>query len=178
MTEFAKVYGGALYELAAEEGLEDALQKQLGEVSSILRDNPDYARLIDSRNIPKAERVGLLDAAFGENAHPYLLNFMKILCERGAFSQLGVCAKAYDTQYDEAHGIVPATALSAKPLTQDQQKRLIEALERRTGKRIRLKTQVDPSLVGGLRVTMQGQRLDNTLASRMERLRRALLTQT
>lgn len=178
MTEFAKAYGGALYDLAREEGLEDALREQLGGVLAILRENPQYARLIDSRNVPKAERVALLDAAFGASAEPYLLNFMKILCERGAFSQLEACAKAYGERYDEAHGIVQATAVSAKPLSDGQRARLVAALERRTGKRIRLEEKVDASLVGGMRVQMRGQRLDNTVASRMDRLRRALLAQS
>ena len=178
MTEFAKAYGGALYALAQEEKLEDTMRDQLGEVCAILRDNPDYVRLVDSRNVPKAERVALLDEAFGGKLDGYLLNFMKILCERGAFGQLDACADAYSAQYDAAHGIVPATAVSAKPLSDDQQKRLVEALQRRTGKTIRLSVKVDPTLGGGMRVEMKGQRLDNTVATRMDRLKRALLAQS
>lgn len=178
MTEFAKTYAGALYALAQEEGLEDAILGQLNGIVEILRGNSDYIRLIDSRNVPKAERVALLDEAFGAKIQPYLLNFMKILCERGAFFQLEACAKAYGAQYDEAHGIVPATAVSARPLDDAQRARLIAALEGRTGKRIRLETRVDPSLIGGMRVQMQGQRFDNTVATRMDRLRRALLSQS
>ena len=178
MTEFAKAYGGALYALAQEEKLEDVMRDQLGDVCAILRKNPDYVRLIDSRNVPKAERVALLDEAFGGKLDGYLLNFMKLLCERGAFGQLDACADAYGAQYDESHGIVPATAVSAKPLSEEQQSRLIEALQRRTGKTIRLSVKVDPTLGGGMRVEMNGQRLDNTVAARMDRLKRALLAQS
>ena len=178
MTEFAKAYGGALYALAQEEKQEDAMREQLAAVCSVLASAPDYARLIDSRNVPKAERVALLDEAFGEKVDVYLLNFMKILCERGAFGQLNGCREAFDAQYDEAHGILPATAVCAKPLSEDQQKRLTEALERRTGKTIRLTVRVDETLGGGMRVEMQGQRLDNTVATRMDRLKRALLAQS
>ena len=178
MTEFAKAYGGALYALACEEKLEDAMLSQLDGVSAILRENPDYMRLLDSRNVPKTERVALLDASFGGQIDGYLLNFMKILCERGAFGQFTTCVEAFKAQYDETHGIVPATAICAKPLSEDQQKRLVQALERRTGKTIRLSVKVDPSLGGGMRVEMNGQRLDNTVATRMDRLKRALLAQS
>ena len=178
MTEFAKAYGGALYALAQEEQLEDAMLDQLHDVCAILRENPDYVRLLDSRNVPKAERVTLLDEAFGGKLDGYLLNFMKILCERGAFGQLDACADAYSAQYDEAHGIVPATAVSAKPLSEGQQSRLVKALQQRTGKTIRLSVKVDPTIGGGMRVEMKGQRLDNTVATRMDRLKRALLAQS
>ena len=178
MTEFAKAYGGALYALAQEEKLEDEILAQLDGVCAVLRENPDYARLIDSRNVPKAERVSLLDDAFAGKLNSNLLNFMKILCERGAFSQIFACGEAYGAHYDEAHGIVAATAVCAKPLSEDQERRLVEALERRTGKTIRLSVKVDPSLGGGMRVEMKGQRLDNTVATRMDRLKRALLAQS
>lgn len=178
MTEFAKAYGGALYALAQEEKREDAILSQLTEVCALLRENPDYVRLLESRNVPKTERVSLLDAAFGGQVDAYLLNFMKILCERGAFGQLDACAKAYADAYDEAHGILPATAVTAKPLSEEQKQRLTEALEHRTGKTVRLSTRVDETLMGGMRVEMQGMTLDNTVASRMDRLRRALLAQS
>ena len=178
MTEFAKAYGGALYALAQEEKLEDEMLSQLEGVCALLSENPDYVRLLESRNVPKAERVSLLDAAFGGRVGDYLLSFMKILCERGAFGQMSECRKAYVGEYDQAHGILPATAITARPLDEDQKKRLVAALEQKTGKTIRLTQRVDETLVGGMRVQMQGMTLDNTVASRMDRLRRALLSQS
>ena len=62
------------------------------------------------------------------------------------------------------------------PLTAEQEKRLTAALEKKTGKTIVLTSRVDPSLVGGMRVEMDGKRYDNTVASKMEHLRRALLS--
>ncbi len=178
MTEFAKAYGGALYALAQEENLEDVMRAQLTQVCAIMRDNPDYVRLLDTRSVPKAERVALIQEAFGDTIENDLLSFMKILCEQGAFSQLCACAEAFYLQYDEAHGIERVTAVSATPLSEEQVKRLSQALEQRTGKKIRLTVKVDASLRCGMRVEVNGKRLDNTIAGRMERLRRAMLAQT
>ena len=55
---------------------------------------------MDSRALPKAERLALLDTAFAGKVHPYLVNFMKILCERGAFSQFAMCREAYVGGYN------------------------------------------------------------------------------
>ena len=178
MNDLAKAYGGALYALAQEEKLEELLLSQLDAVCGIMSENPEYVRLMDSRAVVKTERLMLLDDAFSGKAHPYLVNFMKILLERSAFSQLSMCRQAYEDCYNEQHGIVPATAVSAKPLTDEQKDRLIRALEKKTGKTVRLSVSVDPSLRGGLRVQMGGYRFDNSVASRMDNLRRALLTQS
>ena len=176
MTDLDKTYGGALYQLALEENLEDELLGQLGAVCALMRETPDYLRLIGSRALPKAERLSLLDEAFSGKVHPYLLNFMKILCERDAFGRIEGCRDAFVTDYNERHGVIPAKVVSATPLTAEQEKRLTAALEKKTGKTIVLTSRVDPSLVGGMRVEMDGKRYDNTVASKMEHLRRALLS--
>ena len=176
MTDLDKTYGGALYQLALEENLEDELLGQLGAVCALMRETPEYLRLIGSRALPKAERLSLLDEAFSGKVHPYLLNFMKILCERDAFGRIEGCRDAFVTDYNDRHGVIPAKVVSATPLTAEQEKRLMAALEKKTGKTIVLTSRVDPSLVGGMRVEMDGKRYDNTVASKMEHLRRALLS--
>ena len=176
MTDLDKTYGGALYQLALEENLEDELLGQLGAVCALMRETPEYLRLIGSRALPKAERLSLLDEAFSGKVHPYLLNFMKILCERDAFGRIEGCRDAFVTDYNDRHGVIPAKVVSATPLTAEQEKRLTAALEKKTGKTIVLTSRVDPSLVGGMRVEMDGKRYDNTVASKMEHLRRALLS--
>ena len=83
MTETAKMYGGSLYDLAAEEGLEPRILGELDEVQQLLKQNPDYLRLLSTPSIPKKERCGLLDEALRGQVHLYVLNFLKILCEKG-----------------------------------------------------------------------------------------------
>ena len=87
MTETAKRYGGSLYELAKEEQLTDELLSELETAVTCFGENADYMRLLTAENLPKKERCDLLDAAF-EGAHPYLINFMKLLCEEGLLPEL------------------------------------------------------------------------------------------
>lgn len=53
MTETAKMYGGSLYDLAAEEGLETRILGELDEVQQLLKQNPDYLRLLSTPASPK-----------------------------------------------------------------------------------------------------------------------------
>lgn len=115
MTELGRAYGGALYALAEDEQLENELLTQLDEVCKLLADNPNYVRLIKDKAIAKAERLTLLDGAFGGRIHPYLLNFMKLLCERGAFGEMPACQAEYISCYNNKHGIIPAKVISAEP---------------------------------------------------------------
>ena len=120
MTETARMYGGSLYDLAAEEGLEARILGELDEAVALFKANPDYLHLLSTPSIPKKERCGLLDEALRGQVHLYVLNFLKILCEKGTLRELSGCARAYRIRYNQAHGILEATAISAVPLTEQQ----------------------------------------------------------
>ena len=109
-TDVAKVYGGALYDLAAEEGLEDELLTQQQTLTQVLAAEPQWLRLLAIPSIPKPERTALLDEALA-GVHPYLVTFSKILCERESIGELPACFKEYRRRYNKAHGIVPKTII-------------------------------------------------------------------
>ena len=178
MTETAKMYGGSLYDLAAEEGLETRILGELDEVQQLLKQNPDYLRLLSTPSIPKKERCVLLDEAFRGQVHLYVLNFLKILCEKGSLRELSGCARAYRIRYNQAHGILEATAISAVPLTEQQRAALHAKLESLTGKTIDLKTKVDAKVLGGIRLDIEGTELDGTVQNRLAALRRDIASVT
>ena len=174
MMDTGRLYGDSLYDLAAEEKLTETLMGQVEMVAEVLKENPEYLTLLSEPSVAKAERLSLIDEAFGEQVHPYLLNFMKLLCERGAFGEMAACQAEYISCYNEKHGIVPAKVFSAEALSDEQLARLKAALERTSGKHVTLDVHVDAALVGGMRVEMAGKSYDNTLESRMDHLRRVL----
>ena len=116
MTQTAKNYADALYELAQSEGLEEKLLPELSGVGQLFAQNPDYIRLLCAANVPKAERLSALDEAFSGRVHTYLLSFLKLLCERGHIRALPDCERRYRSRFNADHGILEATAVTASPL--------------------------------------------------------------
>ena len=174
MTEIARMYGGSLYDLAAEEGLETRILGELEEVNALFKANPDYLHLLSTPSIPKRERCGLLDEALRDQVDLYVLNFLKILCEKGTLRELPGCARAFRVKYNQAHGLLEATATTAVAMTEQQVKSLHEKLEKLTGKTIDLKTKVDPAVLGGIRLDIEGTELDGTVQNRLASLRRSI----
>ena len=170
MTELAKRYGSSLYEMAAEESLTDTILQGLALAESSCKQEPEYLRLLQIPSIPKRERCGLLDQAF-EGLHPYVVNFLKILCEEDLLGELSGCLAAYKERYNADHGILEAVVTSAVPLSANARDKLIAKLQDKTGKTIQLTEKVDSSVLGGLRLDLAGERLDGTVQRRLELLR-------
>ena len=117
-------YGGALYDLAKDEGLSAQILADLGAFAAVFRENPDYRRLLTEPSIPKAEREALLDEAWKDALHPYTLNFVKLLCANGTVSQLPDCETVYRARYNEDNNILAVTAVSAAPMREELQEKM------------------------------------------------------
>ena len=167
MTNTARLYGSSLYDLAAEEGLVDELMDETTALRQIFRETPDYLHLLGEPSIAKNERISLIDAAFGGQLQKYLVNFLKLLCERGLMQEFAGCCDEYARRYDIDHNVAQAEVTSALPLTKEQKDALTAKLEKMSGKTIRLTEKTDPALLGGLRVELDGVLLDGTVQGRL-----------
>jgi len=164
----AVTYGSSLYELAAGEGMTQEFLDELKGVCEILKTQPDYSKLLSEPAIPKKERTKLIEEAFGGRVHEYIKSFLKILCENGTIGELPACMREYVKRYNADNGIVTAAAVSAIPLTAEQAERLREKLCSLTGKNVEMTCKVDPSAIGGIRIDIEGRRLDGTVSERLK----------
>ena len=84
MTDLSREYGDGLYALCAEEGIAKEVLEQLQALKACFDEQPDFCRLLSNMSLSKQERVGIVDRTLRGQVHPYVLNFLKILCERRA----------------------------------------------------------------------------------------------
>ncbi len=168
MTQAASVYGEALYSLAKEEGKSEAMLGQLRMLDACFAQEPKFLTLLSTPNLPKTERLDILDRCLAGKAEPYLLNFLKILVEKGYIRQFHGCVQVFRSLYHEDHGIMTVTAVTAVPLTSSQAERLTAKLAKITGKKIELTNRIDASCIGGVRLDYDGKRVDDTIIHRLD----------
>lgn len=174
ISKTAITYGGALYDLAREEALEQQILQELHEVSELFRQNPDYARLLMEPSIEKAERAKLIDEAWGGNIHPYTVNFLKLLCDNGTICSLPDCFQAFRARYNRDYGIIDVRAVTAIPLSPVQTARLKEKLEAKCKKKVELTVRTDASLLGGIRLELPDKQLDGSVQSHLNQIQQLL----
>ena len=174
MKKIATTYGNSLYDLAKEEALCDVILNDLQLVLSVFDENPDYRKLLLEPSISKEERRALLDEAWRDQIHLYTLNFLKMLCDNGTIGAFSDCALQYRQRYNEDHGIVEVCAVCASAISQDLQGKLQKKLEHMTGKQIQLTCRVDESLIGGIRLELQGIEYDGSIRHHLHEIQRVL----
>ena len=78
MTETAKVYGDALYDLTVSEGLTEGTLGELRALDAAFSGEPAFLTLLSTPSISKEERSQVLDRSFRGKLSPYTLNFLKL----------------------------------------------------------------------------------------------------
>ena len=171
MTEVATTYGQAMYDLARDEGKSRQILAELSVLDQSLSAEPEFIQLLGSPNIPKEERVQILDSSFRGKIDPYVLNFLKVLTEKGYMRHFSGCCQFYRQCYNKDNGIMPVIAYTAVPLSEELRRKLTAKLSTVTGKTIELDCRIDPETLGGVRLDFDGKQVDGTVRRRLEDIR-------
>lgn len=168
MTQIGVNYGGALYDLASSEGITAEILDQLQVLEESFSQEKAFVRLLSAPNITKEERCDVVERSFRDKVHPYVLNFLKLLTERGYAKHFEDCCKSFEERYNQDNGILPVEAVTAVALTDTQAEKLTEKLCGLTGKAVVLKNTMNPDCLGGVRLRYDGVQVDGTVQSRLD----------
>ena len=174
MTDIVNVYGQALYDLAKDENLTEEILGQLTVLNESFAAEPAFVQLLCAPSIPKQERCQVLDDSLRGQVHPYVLNFLKILTEKGYMRHFSGCCRLFKQQYNEDHGILPVVAVTKLPLSDELRRKLADKLSEVTGKTVSLECRVDPECLGGVRLELDGIQVDGTIRHRLQEIRKLL----
>lgn len=161
-------------ELVEESQQIDQVTQELEEFGQLLDGSEDLKEVLTSPSYGGDRRMDVLRAIFEGKITPLALNFLLLLASRNRIRHFDDVLREFLVLRDEKAGIVPVHIASATELSSDVQGELTTSLERMVGKKIRVTTEVDPTLVGGMVTRVGNMVFDGSLATQFSRLRRHL----
>jgi F-type H+-transporting ATPase subunit delta len=170
----ARRYAEALLALAQERGLVDKLEGESKALGNLFADKQLRA-FFGAPQIPSERKKQALDRALRGRVDPIVLNLAKLLVDKDRIAYLPDIMREFDSMTDELRGVEEVTIVSAVPLSSQQQQQVEENLKRFSPRpKLRVRTELDPSVLGGVMVRLGSRVLDGTLSSRMDDLRQKL----
>lgn len=166
MKQTAKEYAEALFELALEEGLVDEFADALSIVKTVVKENPLCTDLLVCPAIPMSERLNVIDEAFG-SLPEQVVSFLMLICQNRHAAGLLTVVEEFNLLVAASRNRTTANIVSAAPIGDEQKKRLLAKLEARFNTKIDPVFSIDPSLIGGIRIELEGQTLDGSLKTRL-----------
>ena len=174
MTDTSKSYADALFSLALETNTVFETLMALKEMRNGIYATEGAIDLLASPSIPKDERCAVLEKAFGDVQPEHVMSFVGVLVQHGHIRELDDCLEAYTQLHDEHCKLSIAHVTSAVALHEGEKAVLIEKLSRKLGRTIHLECAVDPSLLGGLVVQVDGKVIDGSLKHRLQEIKEVM----
>lgn len=169
-----EVYAQSLFEVAREDGELPQIAKELETVAALLKEQPDFVRLLSSPAMSRKEKIAIAGSVFDQTVSSHLANFIKVLADHGRIAAFdGICT-AFRAHYDRHTGVLPVTAVTAVEMPARLREKLQNKLAQTTGKKILLDCQVDPTVIGGVLLRYDNKEIDGTVREKLTALRRQL----
>ena len=176
-TTAARRYAKALLGLAREQGAEESVGAELSQVVSVLAD-PTLTKILTLPTLPLKARKDIVEQLVTLLSLPPLLsNFLRVLAENDRLQVLPAIESAYQRLLERALGRVRARVWAAAPLSVEELNALVDTFSRLTHLTVVPTVELEPELLGGVVVEIEGQVYDSSLKTQLRRLGEVLAQQ-
>jgi F-type H+-transporting ATPase subunit delta len=171
----AQRYATALVDLALENKQQAVVQEELQALSELMQQVPELRAVFANPAINKHQKEHVLQSLL-EKTKPsqFTGNLLRLLLKNERLHDLDEIYAAYVQELDNRLGITTAEVATARPLTEDEGRRLQAQLEQLTGKQVRMQVRTDPELIGGVVARIGSEIYDGSIRTQLEHIRRQL----
>lgn len=168
-------YGSALLQAARDRGKTEIIREEASQVLEIFNGNSDLSAVINYPGISAEEKKEILKNIFEGRICAELLNLLYILVDKGRAHYFPQIVKAYKEMINREEGYAYGTIFSVKPLKKEQ----LEKFEEETAKllrcKVRLENELDPKILGGVKILVEGKMIDASIRKRFRDLENNLI---
>lgn len=171
----SKTYGDALFELALEENTIDLLFDEVQALKEILKENPDFSKLMNHPKVVKEEKEAVMESIFKGRVSDELTGFLKIIISNNRYGEVGSALDYFIARVKEYKKIGIAYVTTPLPLDESQksevEKKLLETTVYET---MEMNYVVDTSLIGGMIIRIGDRIVDSSVRTKLSELAKEL----
>lgn len=169
----ARPYAEALFRVA-QNGDMAAWSGIVAELAQIGA-NPDLQAFASNPNVTSAQLADTIASLVKSPLTPEAKNFIAMLSENGRIALLPEIATQFTVLKNAQLGAADATVYSAFDISADQVNSLVATLEKKFGRKLNPTVEIDPSLIGGVRVVVGDEVLDTSVRAKLQQMHAALV---
>ncbi|HKF47983.1 MAG TPA: ATP synthase F1 subunit delta [Terracidiphilus sp.] len=178
MPAFVSHYARAFADVVTQAKLDTAaIDRELTDFLAAWNGSRELREVFESPAVPAAQKVAVLDKLNGRlGMEKRLRNFIAVMINKDRIAHVNEIASAYRAELQERQGIRQAEIVTARELSEDEQKTLLAGVGKLAGSKIQPTFKQDKSILGGAVVRIGSTVYDGSVKGRLERLREALVS--
>lgn len=174
-TVLAKRYAKALFAVGQEENAFDEYVKVLNDMEKLFADMAEVRDALTNPLYPLDVRTKVMEhLAKAVNASEIMTRFLNLLVQKKRANVIPDIAAAFSSMVDAERNICRGTVVSAMPLNDELKAKVQETLEKITGKKVVLTSQVDAGIIGGIMAKVGDLVLDGSIKTQLSGLKESI----
>jgi F-type H+-transporting ATPase subunit delta len=169
----ARPYAEAAFKLADEAGALGKWAEMLDMLAQVAQDPRVQAAVADP-NLSDAQAAGLFIGILAGRLNAEAENFVRVLAQNGRLGLLAEIHAQFLALKNEREGVLEAEVYSAFELSQAQVAELVQRLEKKTGRQVKAKVEIDKNLIAGVRIVLGDKVIDGSARAQLGALETAL----
>jgi len=169
--EVGKNYAEAIYDIAEKQNKLSQAMEDLKLTAEIYGKNIEFREVVDSPSLDIETRKKIVSEVLKNSIDPFSMETINYLVEKGRFFDIVVINSEYQKIYNSKNNFVEVEAFFAIAPTEEQKKKLIEKLEKSSGKKVKAKIKVDKSIIGGGIVKIGDKIIDGSIRRQLDMLK-------
>ncbi len=167
-------FAKALFSLTKKEDLPN-VNLALDEVKKQMDENKDFSLFLLSYEVSTLQKQKVLNNVFSLFNLPHFVSFLCVLASYHGFDTFKKIIDDFHSLSDAELGIKRGIVYTRFPLSKSDLEKLEAAFETKEKKTIKLKNIIDFNVIGGLKVSLDGEVYDYTIANKLNKLRTSLI---
>jgi F-type H+-transporting ATPase subunit delta len=172
-----RVYAEALLEAAQEKKRLDPVRAQFDEFAAAVADSDDLRRFLRNPQLEPQAKVTTLEDLL-EGSDELFLNFIRLLVEKDRIAEVEDVHEEWARLLARQERLLELELHTAVELSDEEAAKVVEQIEKASGRKVVASRTVDPDLIGGLVVQAGSVRLDASVRGRLQQLREELTAPT
>lgn len=165
-------YAKALFELAEEQNILDAVHKDMVAIKNICESNRDFKHLLESPIISQAKKTAVFKAVFFDNVNLMSYRFLEIIIKKRREVLVAEIAQEFINLYNDFLNIKTVVLKTAKKANDTLVVQLKNILKEQLKANIEMVEAVNPNLVGGFVLTYDDKQYDASIRRNINRLKK------
>jgi len=151
------------------------VREELGDFVAAVREVPELRQLLRNPQLDPRAKAAALEEVVG-GADELVRNFLLLVVEKGRSAQVEDIYREFERLVAARERRLEVELTTAFELSDAEARKILQQIERGSGRKVDATRKVDPALIGGIVLQAGSLRLDASVRGRLDRLRQELVT--
>jgi F-type H+-transporting ATPase subunit delta len=171
----SKRYADAFFDLAAEQNKIDVFFDEAQFIYNSVANDSEFLKVLVHPDILSEEKLSMLESVFKGKVSEEFISLFALMLRKNRESEICATLKTFMDKVLAYKGITTAFVYSAAKLSEKQIAAIKEKLSANLNKQVNIQTEVDKSLIGGVKISVDGHVIDGTIKKQLDDLKNGLL---